>query len=125
MLANRSPSPSLLELNARSHRQKFLCPKEYFSSPRRIEDQNKGLQATKVGSPSTEVGPQKRVPPFGRKVQGTVSPAMVLILPLAYLFELTFFLSNTVFSGPTSIYLGPKVPPPTFWELESPKLKIG
>ena len=34
----------LLELNARSHRQKFLRIKGYFSSPRRIEEQKKGFR---------------------------------------------------------------------------------
>ena len=32
----------------RSHRPKFLCPKEYFSSPGKIEDQKKVLQVTKA-----------------------------------------------------------------------------
>ena len=75
MLAHRSPSPFLLELNAWSHKQKFLSAKEYLiSSLRRIEDQKKA-SGNENGPPSTGAGPMKRSPlPIGRN--GSAGPGL-------------------------------------------------
>ena len=84
MLAYRSSSPSLLKLNARSHRKKYLCPKEYFPSPRRIENRKKKASGNESKPQAPEWDPSNACPfPAGRRARGTVAPALVLTLPPA------------------------------------------
>ena len=71
MLAHRSSSPPLLELSARSHRQKFLSQIEYLiSSPRaelKTEKKKKRLQVTKISPQAPEWDPRNASPPPDRR----------------------------------------------------------